>query len=55
MDAKPEKPETDRKIDLELIFKVIENRGYLRMPNVPSMNTLIYEKIKHLYVNTPKR
>jgi hypothetical protein len=44
------------KIDLEkLIFAVIEKRGYLRQPDVPSMNNLIYEKVKHLYVAPPKR
>ena len=42
-------------IDLELIFKIIEDRGYQRMPEVPSMNALIYEKVKHLYVDPPKR
>jgi hypothetical protein len=36
-------------VDIELIFKVIENRGYQRDPSVPSMNDLIYEKVKHLY------
>jgi hypothetical protein len=44
-----------QKIDIELIFKVIENRGYQRLPHVPTMNSLIYEKVKHLYVDSPKR
>ena len=44
-----------RRLDLELIFKVIENRGYLRRPQVPSMNKLIYEKVKHLYVDSKQR
>ena len=46
---------TRQVMDLELIFKVIENRGYQRMPQIPSMNALIYEKVKHLYVDPPKR
>ena len=42
-------------IDLELILKVIENRGYMRSPLIPSMNKLIYEKVKHLYVDSKQR
>lgn len=48
-------PKPKSLIDLEFIFKVIENRGYQKMANVPSMNTLIYEKVKNFYVNPPKR
>ncbi len=55
MDKQKQKQTSGHNIDLELIFKVIENRGYQRMPNVPSMNSLIYEKVKHLYVTPPKR
>ena len=55
MESKDQKSPSGPKINLELIFKVIENRGYQRMKNIPSMNSLIYEKLKHLYVNSPKR
>ena len=55
MESKDQKPPSEPKINLELVFKVIENRGYQRMKNIPSMNSLIYEKVKHLYVNSPKR
>ena len=42
-------------IDLELILKIIENRGYCRASNIPSMNTLILEKVKSFYVSHKKR
>ena len=41
-------------IDIALVFMVIENRGYQRLPQVPSMNSLIYEKVKRFYVDTRK-
>ncbi len=41
-------------IDIALVFMVIENRGYQRLPQVPSMNSLIYEKVKRFYVETRK-
>jgi hypothetical protein len=51
MDSSEEKQHSGHDVSLELVFKVIENRGYQRLPNVPSMNALIYEKVKKLYVN----
>ena len=50
-----EKPIKIEPIALELIFKVIENRGYQRDPKVESMNTILADKLKRFYEPSRKR